>query len=54
MNKDKWEALKQQLEKIGRTEKVYIGHILMMMDELESNPDWDLKRDNFIVHGQKK
>jgi hypothetical protein len=41
---DKWEALKTQLEKIGRGDQMYIGHILMMMEELEKNPEWDLKK----------
>lgn len=42
---DKWEALKEQLEKIGRTQTIFAGHVLMMMDVLEQNPEWDLKRD---------
>jgi len=42
---DKWEALKEQLEKIGRTQTVFAGHVLMMMEFLEKNPEWDLKRD---------
>ena len=42
---DKWEVLKEQLEKIGRTQTVFVGHVLMMMEVLEKNPDWDLKRD---------
>jgi len=29
---DKWEALKEQLEKIGRTQTVFAGHVLMMME----------------------
>lgn len=51
---DKWEALKNQLEKIGRSEKVFTGHILMVMDELENNPNWDLQKDNFVVHGKRE
>ena len=42
---DKWEALKEQLEKIGRTQTMFTGHVLMMMEVLEKNTDWDLKRD---------
>jgi len=49
---NKWEALKNQLEKIGRGERIYAGHILMIMDELEVNSNWDLQKDGFIVHGE--
>jgi len=48
---DKWEAMRKQLEQIGRGEKLYVGHLLMVMDELEKNPEWDLKKDDFVVHG---
>ena len=41
----KWEALKEHLEKIGRTQTIFVGHVLMMMEVLEKNPEWDLKRD---------
>jgi len=50
---DKWEALKNQLEKIGRVEKVYAGHMLMIMDELENNSNWDLENDDFVVYGKR-
>lgn len=42
---DKWDTLKEQLEKLGRTQNVFAGHILMMMEILEKNSSWDLKRD---------
>lgn len=44
---DKWESLKKQLEKIGRGEQMYLGHILMMMNELDKNSNWDLKNNGF-------
>jgi hypothetical protein len=44
---DKWEALKMQLEKIGCGEQVFAGHVIMMMEILEKNPNWDLKKDGF-------
>ena len=46
---DKWEALKKQLEKIGRAEKVYAGHIIMVMEQLENNPNWDLEKDEWVL-----
>jgi len=39
----KWEALKEQLEKIGKTQTVFAGHVLMMMEILENNPDLGLE-----------
>lgn len=40
---DKWEALKNFLENIvGRGQQVYAGHILMVMDELDKNPNWSI------------
>lgn len=44
---DKWEALKNQLKKIGKDQQMFLGHILMIMEELENNPNWDLQKDGF-------
>jgi hypothetical protein len=44
---EQWTALKELLEKIGRGQTVFAGHILMVMDELEKNPAWDLQKDGF-------
>lgn len=44
---NKWDALKQFLEKVGRSQTMFSGHILMVMDELEKNPEWDLQRDGW-------
>lgn len=45
--KEQWDALKELLEKIGRGQTVFAGHILMTMAELEKNPAWDLQKDGF-------
>lgn len=46
---DKWEALKKLLDSMGVEQRLYVGHLLAIMEELENNPNWDLKKDGFTV-----